>query len=157
MEIFNINYCLSLIEKEELINVDELENHINVMLDNLIKECQKDKFHKIIYQITNQKKSYIIIKSNIEIIKHEFEIIVWLLDNISYLNNIDNKDKASLIIKIIYYLTLIDYNRFEYKNNNMIEGRSVVTTFYLENIDKYIDIISELLVKFEFNDIRKRS
>lgn len=157
MNELNINFYFDCIDNNINIDVTKLTNNLELLLDKLLQEYHKDILQKIITKITNKQVLHSILKTNIYIIKHEFKIVVWLFDNLNYLFNIENKDKAKIIINIYHYLLLIDYNRKEYKENNSIKGRSIITTYNLSNIDDYIEKISELLNEYNDNYTLKRS
>ena len=145
--------CIENDDKEaNTCNIVAIKHHINTIYNNLLMFHKLEKFTKIGYFITNQKLKYNLTKTDISIIRQELNIIIWLINNIDYLYNYDDKNKAIAIINIYYYLTLIDFDRVEFLEINSNKGRTIIASNPLDNIKDYIDEIISNLAIFDDKD-----
>ena len=130
-------------------NIIAIKHHLTIIYNNLLLFYNLEKMTKLGYFITRQKLRYQVFKTDIFTMKQELKIILWLFNNIDYLYDYDNKNKAISLINIYYYLTLIDFNRVEFLELNINKGRTIINTNPLLTMQQYLDEIIKNLTIFD--------
>ena len=121
----------------------------------LLGDLNFQKLAKIGYKVTFKKLNYQVSKIDILTMKQEIKVASWLINTIDYLYNIDDVNKAIAIIRIYYYLTLIDFARVEFVQINSNDGRTFITEYMLNDINDYFDKISINLNIFSDDELTK--
>ena len=130
------------------LNAYAIKAHVHFVLKELLLDYvnssfSKHSFNKILQEVYG---------TNLHVIKQELKIIAYLINNLDYLNNIDDKSRAVALIKIYYYLILTDFDRIDFVELNTNKGRSVISNYLLEEINEYFDQIINYLDIYSKSD-----
>ena len=144
-------------EKEIIFNNIAMNYHIHTIFKDLLTNYTFANLSKIAYSYNPKSVLYNVSKINIHIIKQELKIATYLINNINYLDNIDDKDKALALIYVYYYFVLVDFDRIDYVELNSNKGRTIISDYLLDEINEYFDKITEnLTILSESSNMRTK-
>ena len=137
-------------------NACAIEHHLNILSKSLLLLYNYEKLARVAYILKPNKLSYNVSNINILLLKKKIKIIIWLLNNINYLYNIEDDEKAISLINIYHYLVLLDFERIDFLDINSNKGRKVLASYMLNTIDNYFDkIIFNIHIYDDSKDLKK--
>ena len=128
-----------------ILNTNAMRAHIHTVIEGLLSSYVCSTFLKITHKFDSTKVIYNVSKIDIHVIKQELKTISFLLNNIEYLYDFEDKSKALALIYIYYYLILIDFERIDFVELNSNKGRTIMSNCNIDTINDYFDKLIENL------------
>ena len=152
---FNIDDFITSIEdnnkKEIQLNTYAMKVHIDILFKQSLADYIHSYFSMMIHSYSKNRVLYNVHNTNISIIKQELKVAAYLINNINYLYNFDDKDSALALINIYYYLIMTDFDRIDFVELNSNKGRTIISNYLLDEINLYLDKTIENLSIFSNN------
>ena len=139
-------------QSEIELNTYAMHCHIHMIFKQLLIDYANSNFIKTTHSFSSNRVLYEIYKTNMHIIKQELKIASYLIGNINYLYNFDDKESAIALVNIYYYFVLTDFDRIDFIELNSNKGRTIISGYLLDEINEYFDKLIEYLDVYNKSD-----
>ncbi len=155
-EFFSTAY--ELIYGNDLCKIEVFKYEFNKMLAHYLKskkkELQINYLTKFYYKLLNNKIYQSVNKNTITIVNLE---IYYLQTIMEILPEATDSSDLNMMLNIFEMIIEMDKNLDAYIKTNINPGRTVEIDFFLETIDKYLDIIQEYVNDLSTKHVLKKT